>query len=157
MRPLICLAALSVATSCLAAGVFPTRPASAAGMHGPPSDSTMKIRLIVNGTSLPATLDDTPSSRDLLEQLPLTLTWSDYGDIEKVSDLPRALTREGAPAGVKPATGDITYYAPWGNLAIFVRDFSYSTGLIRLGRLEGDLGPLRRKGTLTLRIERDTP
>ena len=117
----------------------------------------MKIRLVVDGVSLPATLDDVPCSRDLLAQLPLTLALSDYGDIEKIADLPRALTHEGAPAGVTPAIGDIAYYAPWGNLAIFIRDFAYSAGLVRLGRLDVDPGPLTRKGVATLRIERDAP
>jgi hypothetical protein len=36
--------------------------------------------------------------------------------------------------------GDITYYAPWGNLAIFYRDFGYSPGLVRLGHI-GRTGP----------------
>ncbi|WP_337926728.1 cyclophilin-like fold protein [Paenibacillus caui] len=30
----------------------------------------------------------------------------------------------------------ITYYAPWGNLAIFYRDFRYSSGLIKLGSID---------------------
>jgi hypothetical protein len=30
----------------------------------------------------------------------------------------------------------MTVYAPWGNLAIFYRDFTYSDDLFRLGRLE---------------------
>jgi len=40
--------------------------------------------------------------------------------------------------------GDIAYYAPWGSLAIFHRDFSYSRGLVRLGRLEGHVEALAK-------------
>lgn len=35
----------------------------------------------------------------------------------------------------KPETGDITYYIPWGNLAVFVKPFRESSGLMPLGHL----------------------
>ncbi len=41
-----------------------------------------------------------------------------------------------APAGYKPSVGDITFYAPWGNLAIFYKGFSYSNGLIVMGKID---------------------
>jgi hypothetical protein len=46
-----------------------------------------------------------------------------YASTEKISYLARKLSTEGAPAGCDPDVGDITYYAPWGNLAIFYKDF----------------------------------
>ena len=58
-------------------------------------------------------------ARDFISLLPLTLTLEDYAKTEKISDLPRTLTKERAPAGSDPSVGDITYYSPWGNLAIF--------------------------------------
>ena len=64
--------------------------------------------------------------------LPLTLTLKDYAGTEKISDLPRKLSTQGAPSGSDPSVGDITLYAPWGNLAIFYRDFGYASGLIIL-------------------------
>lgn len=33
----------------------------------------------------------------------------------------------------------ITYYAPWGNLAIFYRDFGYSAGLVNWAISKGAL------------------
>jgi hypothetical protein len=57
------------------------------------------------------------------------------------------------PAGTQPSAGDIAYYAPWGNLAIFHRDFRYSDGLIGLGRFDGGLEVLKRPGPLTARFE----
>lgn len=80
---------------------------------------------------------DSPTARDFLAQLPLTLTLKDYGGNEKIADLPRPLTRDGAPEAVTPRAGDVALYAPWGNLAIFYRDGHHSPGLIRLGRLQG--------------------
>lgn len=42
-------------------------------------------------------------------QLPLTLTLKDYAGTEKISDLPKRLSTEGAPSGSDPSVGDITY------------------------------------------------
>lgn len=50
--------------------------------------------------------------------LPLKMTLKDYASTEKVSDLPKKLSMQHAPDGSKPKTGHISYYAPWGNLAI---------------------------------------
>ena len=113
----------------------------------------MKIRIIVNDRALSATLDDNATARDFAALLPLTLTLRDYAATEKVSDLPRRLSRQGAPAAFDPSVGDITYYAPWGNLAIFHRDFGNSPGLIRLGRLDEGAELLARPGPVTARIE----
>jgi hypothetical protein len=85
-----------------------------------------------------ARIDDGPAAREFLAQLPLTLSLKDYGGNEKIADLPRPLTREGAPDAVTPRAGDMAFYAPWGNLAIFYRGGHHSPGLIRLGRLQGD-------------------
>src|SRR6267143_4472528 len=93
--------------------------------------STMKIRLTINGKTINATLIDNATARDFLTLLPMTLTLEDYASTEKINYLPRKLSTAGAPAGSDPS-GDIAYYAPWGNLAIFYKDFGYSKGLIQL-------------------------
>jgi hypothetical protein len=50
--------------------------------------------------------------------------------------------------------GDITYYALWGNLAIFYRDFGYSNGLVILGRMDDDgIESLNAAGNLDVTIE----
>jgi len=53
---------------------------------------------------------------------------------------------------VSPGPGDIAYYARWGNLAIFIKDFGYSRGLVRLGRIESGLDALQRRGPLRVRM-----
>jgi hypothetical protein len=113
----------------------------------------MRIRLDVDGTPLTATLDDNETARDFASLLPLTLTLEDYASTEKISDLPRKLSTKGAPAGTDAAAGDITYYAPWGNLALFHRDFEYASGLVTLGRLDSGVEALRRRGPLNVKIE----
>lgn len=113
----------------------------------------MRIRLVVDGVTLAATLEDTAVARDFAAMLPLELTLEDYAATEKVSDLAKRLTTDGAPAGVTPEIGDIAYYAPWGNLALFYNAFRYSSGLVRLGKIESGVDVLRRPGRLAAKIE----
>ena len=119
----------------------------------------MKINLKLEDKTLTATLYDTPTARDFASMLPLTLTLEDYSKTEKISDLPRKLTKEGAPAGADPSAGDIAYYAPWGNLAQFYKDFRYSDGLILLGKLDGGVEALGVSVPLkvTIDIQGDRP
>lgn len=115
--------------------------------------SAMKIRMMVNGKAITATLADNPTARDFFSLLPMTLALDDYAATEKISYLPRKLARDGAPAGIDPSAGDIAYYAPWGNLAIFYRDFRYSEGLIKLGRIDSGAQALNVSGSIKVTIE----
>ena len=114
----------------------------------------MKIRLTFDGKAVEATLLDNATARDFLSLLPMTPTLEDYNATEKVGYPARKLSTAGAPAGVDPAVGDIAYYAPWGNLAIFYKDFGYSKGLIGLGRIDSGLEALSVPGSLKVTIER---
>jgi hypothetical protein len=111
-----------------------------------------KIRIELEGRSLTATLENSEAARDFLSLLTLTLT--DHNSTEKVADLPRKLSTKGAPAGADPDVGDIAYYAPWGNLAVYYRDFGYSSGLVKLGRLDSGVELLRGRGPLPVTIRR---
>ena len=96
----------------------------------------VKLKITVDDRILPATMLNNETSRDFISLLPLTLTLKDYAGTEKISDLPKRLSTQSAPSGSDPSVGDIAYYSPWGNLAIFYKDFGYSSGLIILGRIE---------------------
>ena len=117
----------------------------------------MKIRIEIEDTSVTATLDDSEAARDFASLLPLTLTLEDYASTEKIATLPRKLTTRGAPPGSDPDVGDVAYYAPWGNLAIYYRDFGYSAGLVKLGRIDGGVEALRRAGDMRATITRIEP
>ena len=101
-----------------------------------PEEQIVQIRIRTGDAVLTARLEDSVAAREFAATLPLRLTLKDYASTEKVADLPRKLSTDGAPSGVDPEAGDIAYYAPWGNLAIYYRDFGYSRGLVRLGRIE---------------------
>jgi hypothetical protein len=113
----------------------------------------MGIRLTANGKTATATLIDNATSRDFRSLLPLTLTLEDYAATEKIAYLPRKLSTEGVPPGFDPSVGDVTYYAPWGNLAIFHKDAPYAKGLIQLGRIESGLEVLPVPGAIRVTIE----
>ena len=114
---------------------------------------TMNIRMTMAGQIITASLEESDSARDFFAMLPLTLPLEDYAETEKIAYLPRKLTTQTAPEGIDPQVGDIAYYAPWGNLAIYYRDFGYSSGLIRLGRITSGLDALTAQPSGTLTIE----
>lgn len=116
--------------------------------------NSMKIRMDVDGVALTATLDDTPTARDFAALLPLTLMLTDYAATEKISDLPGKLSTAGAPGGTSAKAGDIAYYVPWGNLAVFYRGSGYANGLVKLGTIDARAEVLGRPGPLQVTIER---
>lgn len=116
--------------------------------------NTMNITIRAGDREVTATLQDHAAARDFISRLPLTLVLEDYGDTEKISPLPGKLSTVGAPAIGKPFRGAIAYYAPWGNLCIFRKDFRPSGGLVILGSLDGDgLKVLDVSGKLRVTID----
>jgi hypothetical protein len=128
-----------------------SQPATRATSAG--QEKVMKVRMTIEGTAVTATLDDNETARDFASLLPLTLTFKDYAETEKISDLPKKLSTQGAPRSYKPTAGDITYYAPWGNLALFHKDGEDSSGLVRLGSIDTGVEAFRRPGPLKVTIE----
>ena len=117
--------------------------------------SDMKIRLTAGNMAFTASISKSAIGRDFVSRLPLKLTLKDYAETEKIAYLPQKLSIEGAPAGFDPSVGDLTYYAPWGNLAIFYKDYGYAAGLVSLGRIEAGIDKLAQiKGDVEVTIER---
>jgi hypothetical protein len=117
-------------------------------------EENMKIRITLKDRVITATLNNNKTNRDFVSQLPLTLTLEDYSGTEKISYLSKRLSTADAPPGSDPSIGDITYYAPWGNLAIFYKDFGYSSGLVILGRIDDDgIEALNVAGNVNVTIE----
>lgn len=111
------------------------------------------LQIMLGDKTMVATLKNTAASRDFIALLPITLELKDYASTEKVADLPQKLSTQGAPEGHEPSIGDITYYAPWGNLAIFYRDFGYSHDLVNLGRIIEGTEHLNFRGVMSTTIE----
>lgn len=130
----------------LAHGQQDSDPASQEPTH-------MRVRLTFNGQTMTATLYDNPSARDFHSMLPLDLTIDNYANNEKIAYLPRKLTEESSGPFGNEQPGDLCYFAPWGNLALFYAGYRWSSGLIRLGRLDDGFEPLLTRGEFPLRIE----
>ena len=112
------------------------------------------VRLTVGDQTLDATVWDTPTGRDLLSRLPLTLTFEDYGGQEKTGRLDRELTMAGMPAGAAPRTGDLGYYAPGRVLVLYTSDVGFWNGIARIGRIDGDLSVITsRSDDFTVTID----
>ncbi|PHK04806.1 cyclophilin-like fold protein [Nostoc linckia] len=113
----------------------------------------MKINIKVKDKVITATLIDSKTTQDFISLLPLTLTLEDYAKTEKISYLSRKLSTEDAPPGSDPAVGDIAYYAPWGNLAMFYQDSGYANGLIILGKIDGGIEAFKVPDSVKVTIE----
>ena len=119
-----------------------------------PATSETRIQVIIGDTVLTGRLWDNATARDLIAQLPLTLTFGDFNGVEKIAQLSRKLSLEGVPAGADPLPRDIGYYAPSGDLVFYYDDVGYFTGIVRLGQFDGSMNAIVSQiGNFTARIE----
>lgn len=120
------------------------------------NNTAMKINITVGGRTITATMVDNAAARDLSSRLPLEITLNDYNNTtEKIFYPDPALKTEGVKRGCAPVPGDITIYAPWGNVAIFCKNWSYSNDLIKIGHIDGDgISALTVSGDVKVKIAR---
>jgi len=109
---------------------------------------SMKLKVTVGSAILMATFSDNPTTRDFISLLPLTVKLDDYSNTEKIFYPERKLSTQNAPADINAVTGDITYYSPWGNIAIFYKDFGNSRGLIRIAHFDGNIDVLKTSNSI---------
>ncbi|MFE6621120.1 cyclophilin-like fold protein [Streptomyces sp. NPDC057740] len=157
--PTAVLLAMTACTDEAASPPSSSSPSSASASPPPPGpaspsddkDTAMTIRLTVDGHPIDATLNSGATARDFAALLPLTLKLSDFHETEKIADLPRRLSTSGAPDAAEAKPGDLAYYAPWGNLALFYRGSGSSdAGLIILGHVNGDTERLATATEVTI-------
>lgn len=111
------------------------------------------ISLTIGDTQIRAELEQHAAAREFENLLPLSLAMEDYVGKEKIGFLPQKLATQGMQPYNGEAVGDLAYYAPWGNIAIFYRPYRFSRGLVRLGRLLDPLSPLLIDHPFTLTIK----
>ncbi len=140
------------------AGAPDTSTPSPSPTASPASDDQdgSAIRLSFGDTQLTGRLSGNATARDLADQLPLTLNFRDHNNVEKTAPLPRELTLDGAPDGHDPTAGDFGYWAPGGDLVLYYDDRApYFDGIVRIGRLEGDMEALAsQNNNFDISIER---
>lgn len=116
-----------------------------------------RIKLTFECNEIYALINNSKAGNDFLSLLPLSVKAEDFNSTEKIFYLSKKLNTQNEPDGINPKAGDITYYAPWGNIAIFYKNFRYSNNLIYLGKFENtsDIEKLSNiKGNFDIRIER---
>ncbi len=117
------------------------------------SDNQTRIKLTFEDRELYVRLIDNESSRDLINMLPLEAYFEDYNNTEKIATLPRKLELNNNPGEYSVQVGDFAYYAPWGNLSIFYKEFKSSSSLQKLGEFETGIEELKNvKGKAVLEI-----
>lgn len=163
LRPAAGLVPLAVAALTISACSSGSDPAPAAGTTPPSaasaappaaSGASTPIRIRIGDTVLGGTLRDSATSRSLIAQLPLTLSFSDLNGEEKVGHLSQPLSMDGMPAGDDPVPRDIGYYAPWGNVVFYYGDVGYWNGIARIGQFDGNVDAIQNQhGDFTATIE----
>lgn len=98
-----------------------------------------QIQVTIGDAVLTGRLWNNATARDLIAQLPLTLTFHDFNELEKISQLPRKLSMDGVPAGDDPFPRDIGYYNPSGDLVFYYGDVGYFNGIVRIGQFDGNM------------------
>ena len=96
----------------------------------------MKIEVKFEKMTLKATLNDSDAAKAFYAMLPLNLKLENFGDLEKIFYLPGKLDTVGMSANERVQSGDITYYAPWGNVAIFYKPYGGNSDLYKLGKFD---------------------
>lgn len=113
-------------------------------------DATMKICVKANGMTTVFELNNSPAARDLYYQLPLSIKIEDYSDNEKIFYPPRKLNKADTPTADAKA-GTLAYYAPWGDVVMFYKDFGSASGLYELGHaISGSQNIPKMSGTIQI-------
>ncbi len=99
------------------------------------ASSEEKIKISTDKGNIVVQLEDNSATKDLLGRLPLMLQFENYNGTEKIAYLDTQLDTSDAPDKCTPKSGDLAYYAPWGNLAFFYQDFRESPELVPLGKI----------------------
>lgn len=100
--------------------------------------NAMELSFEIGDRSFKQSFPDSEATERLAEVLPVTLSFEDYGSTERIAYLPQKLNVS-SNVSHNPQRGDLTYYVPWGNLAVFVKDFRHSQGLMYIGSLDEEL------------------
>ncbi len=102
-------------------------------------------------------MEDNEAARDFISRLPMEITLEDYNNVtEKIYHIEPELKLGDTPRGCSPIPGDVTIYIPWGNIAIFCKEWRYSEDLTKIGHIENDgIALLQRAGDIKVSLKLD--
>ncbi len=93
----------------------------------------MRISVQANGKTILFELNHSTAAQELYAQLPIQIEVKNYSNDEKIFYPPKKLATQNTPAAHAKA-GTLAYYAPWGDVVMFYRDFGSASGLYELGK-----------------------
>jgi hypothetical protein len=112
----------------------------------------MKISVISNGNKTIFSLNGSQASKELYAQLPLTVEVENFGNNEKIFYPPEKLSISNTP-NANAKNGSLSYYAPWGDVVMFYKDFGSASGLYELGECISGLEYIKHMNG-TIQIEK---
>ena len=107
------------------------------------------VIMTIAGTDYVVTVDEkTQAGKLFLNSLPLTLSFENFGSNERIAYLPKKLDMRSYDKPLSVKRGDVTYYVPWGNLAVFRKSFSCGSDLAPIGSMQEDaISALEQSGS----------
>ena len=112
-----------------------------------------EVNLTINDISLDIILNDNETSNNLIELLPLELSFEDYNNTEKISYLNDSIISDYSDISYDPKIDDICLYGSWNNLAIFYEDFGLSNNLVPIGHIEEISEIIKELGSFKATLE----
>lgn len=95
--------------------------------------SSMKVEIVSQGKNATFQLYDTTAAKEFYEQLPLTLELSNFRDAQWMFYPPEKLNVRADEAYHDGKKGELSYYAPWGDVFMLYKDFYAGDEMHRLG------------------------
>lgn len=100
--------------------------------HGLPL-SKMQVKITSQGHAAVFQLYDTAAAKDFYDQLPLQLELSNFRDAQWMFYPPKKLNVTAREAYHDGKKGELSYYAPWGDVFMLYKDFYAGDEMHRLG------------------------
>lgn len=97
------------------------------------SMSTMQVRITSQGNSAVFRLYDTRAAKEFYHQLPLKLELTNFRNAQWMFYPPKKLTVGSREAYHDGKKGELSYYAPWGDVFMLYTDFYAGDEMHRLG------------------------
>ena len=106
------------------------------------------VIMTIADTDYKVTVDEnTQAGKLFLNSLPLTLSFENFGSNERIAYLPKRLDMDSYDSHLSVKRGDMTYYVPWGNLAVFRKAYSSPSDLAPIGSMpENAISALEQSG-----------
>ena len=100
--------------------------------HGLPL-SNMQVKITSQGHTATFRLYDTVAAKEFYDQLPLELALTNFRDAQWMFYPPEKLSVTAREAYHEGKKGELSYYAPWGDVFILYKDFYAGDEMHRLG------------------------